>query len=150
MRRPLLGDGGVEGEALPRAADDPRHRRQGSGEFVRVARLWALLQRTSKSLRECLCLITDLERDLDIHSRIESQIGEGRRLEAVFIEPEPHLFQSGAKIIIGGDLHFGRVHGVPCIRPQNLVELPDEERCSRDMYSTLTLGPTPRFGSGGG
>jgi hypothetical protein len=34
----------------------------------------------------------------------------------VIIEPEPHVFQSAAKIIIGGDPHFSRVHGVLCIR----------------------------------
>jgi len=105
---------------------------------------------TPKSLRECLCLITDLERDLDIHSRIEIQIGEGRWLEPVLIEPEPHVFQSRAKIIIG-DPHFSRVQWGRLLHlDPNPLRTSRQERCSRDTYSTLTLGLTPRFGSGGG
>jgi hypothetical protein len=76
-------------------------------------------------LRECLCLISDLERDLDVHSWIEITISERRWLEPVLIQPQPHIFQSGTKVIIGSDPHLSHVHRVSGIRPQIRVELPD-------------------------
>ena len=95
-----------------------RKRRSNRVYEVAIAELLAqdgrcIEQNTAKFLRKRLCLFGDLERDLDLHPRIEEEIGEGRWFVTVLIEPGPHIRQSPGQIVFVEETQFRRSHGFP-------------------------------------
>jgi len=95
-------------------------RRRSRDAQLQIGARNPLLQKPTKSSRECPRLISDFERDVDDHSWIEIVVGEGRRFEPTPIEPEPHILQYGAEIVVGSDPHLSNVHEITSCGPSPL------------------------------